>query len=135
MQLLTEEGIQQVNAKFLKPFRELVWNSGLLELATCHSFYSVHSPTNCCLDTEACLSTIKIIPGAGHIRVHILLVYTVPIIRHVLFYFQAVLVPSFITQYGSTVYIGINCHGWSSIIAIHKEMLVFTFQFQSQSVF
>ena len=30
-----------------------------------------------------------------------------------------------ITQYGSTV----DCHGWSSIIAIHKEILVFTFCF------
>ena len=35
---------------------------------------------------------------------------------------------TYITQYGSTVYIG-DCHGWSSIIAIHKEILVFTFSF------
>ena len=32
-------------------------------------------------------------------------------------------------QYGSTVYIRRDCHGWSSIIAIHKEILVFTFSF------
>ena len=34
-----------------------------------------------------------------------------------------------ITQYSSTVYIGI-CHGWSSIIAIHKDIYSFHFQFQ-----
>ena len=28
-----------------------------------------------------------------------------------------------VSQYGSIVYIGI-CHGWSSIIAIHKEIVL-----------
>ena len=31
-----------------------------------------------------------------------------------------------ITQYGSTVYMYRNCHGWSTIIAIHKDI---TFSF------
>ena len=39
---------------------------------------------------------------------------------------------SSITQYGSTVLpycVYRDCHGWSSIIAVHKEISVFTFSF------
>ena len=36
-----------------------------------------------------------------------------------------------ITQYGSTVYIHRDCHG---IIAIHKEVSVFTFSFNSNDI-
>ena len=39
-----------------------------------------------------------------------------------------------VTVYGSTVYIRRDCHGWSSIIAIHKEIFLFNFDLSSKNI-